>query len=113
VVARANVTTLGYELAPSHAPGYAGAVFEWDNGNTRHIWEEHRVRREEAEEAVLDPMCIDADASSMGDESRDGIVGMTATGRVLQVIFTERDGLVRVLEAKTATSRQQQAYWRQ
>ena len=87
-------------------------MFEWDDDNLDHIGE-HRVTPQEAEQAVLDPMCMDADASSMEDEYRDGIVGMTSEGRILQVIFTEREGLIRVLQAKTATWRQQAAYRRQ
>jgi uncharacterized DUF497 family protein len=62
---------------------------------------------------VLDPMCMGADASSMGDEHRDGVIGMTDQGRILQVIFTERAGFIRVLQAKTATRHQQRAYRRQ
>lgn len=91
---------------------YAEIVFEWDDGNVRHIGE-HHVTPNEAEEAVLDPLCIDAEASPIEEEDRIGIVGMTASGRVLQVIYTVRGDLVRVLQAKTATRRQQRAYLRQ
>lgn len=92
--------------------GYARSVFEWDDGNIRHI-RAHNVTREETEQAILDPLCIDTDASSMEDEYREGIVGMTAGGRVGLLLYTDRGSLIRVVQAKTATVRQQRAYLRQ
>jgi len=87
-------------------------VFEWDDENVEHIGE-HRVTPREAEQAVLDPMCMDAETSSMESEHRDGVIGMTDQGRILQVIFTDREGLIRVLQTMTATRRQQRTYRRQ
>lgn len=84
--------------------------FDWNSDNIRHIWEQHGIRPEQAEQAVRDPNCIDADAYSTEYERREGIVGMTDGGLMLQVIFTERSGRLRVIEAKKAERRQERAY---
>lgn len=74
--------------------------FDWDEGNLTHI-AKHNVTREEAEEAVLgDPLDMELQTveESSGEE-RLLQLGETASGRILQLLTTWRNGKVRVISA--------------
>ena len=73
------------------------AGFDWDDGNLKHL-ARHKVTVEEAEQVLLhDP--VEIDYQVVDGEERFAAVGMTAPGRVLTIIWTDREGLVRVITA--------------
>lgn len=77
--------------------------FEWDWGNVSHLWERHQVRPFEAEEAMKDPYAIEvSDKPHSQTEARFGVVGKTRKSRILFLVFTIRDGHIRVLHARDA-----------
>jgi uncharacterized DUF497 family protein len=84
-------------------------LFEWDDANVDHI-ARHRVRPEEVEEALTDPRRIGTPAYDADNERRLAILGATADGRVLFVVFTIRQGKVRAVAARDATSAQRRRY---
>jgi uncharacterized DUF497 family protein len=69
------------------------ARWEWADGpggNVAHV-RIHRVRPAECEQAVTDPRRVRVPAyPGRTGEPRWGVVGATAAGRVLRVIFTVR-----------------------
>jgi uncharacterized DUF497 family protein len=71
-----------------------GAWWDWDDrpeGNAAHIWVRHHVRPHEAEQAMSDRRRVRVPAKpGRTGEPRWGVVGATASGRVLRVIFTVR-----------------------
>ena len=68
--------------------------FDWDDGNRQHI-ARHGISPEEAEEAVtIAP--LDADVQQHESEPRALCFGRTKSGRLLTVLYTERDGKVRL-----------------
>jgi hypothetical protein len=74
------------------------ASFEWDDANIAHV-AEHDVTREEAEQVLLnDPLELDFDAGSGGEE-RWVYLGETDAGRILQVVITVRGERIRVVTA--------------
>jgi len=85
--------------------------FEWDEANTRHIWR-HRVRPHETEEAMLDSSQWPLAAERVGEEEREAVVGATAGGRLLVVIYTMRGERYRVVTARHATPQEARLYWR-
>jgi uncharacterized DUF497 family protein len=87
------------------------AVFDWDDGNLIHI-DGHRVSHEEAEEAFLDPDRLRADAYNARRERRRAFIGATEAERVLYVVYTMRDGRIRVVTAYDATDTERRKYWR-
>jgi len=87
-------------------------VFDWTGGNARKIWQRHRVRTEEAEEALLDPGSADAEAYDAEGEHREAIIGMTGDYRLLYVVYTERGNLLRVVSARDATRFETELYRR-
>lgn len=85
--------------------------FEWDAGNVIHLWERHKVRPFEAEEAIKDPNAIQGiDEPHSETEKRFGIIGKTRKGRVLFLAFTFRGGRVRILHGRTANRKEVKLY---
>jgi uncharacterized DUF497 family protein len=75
----------------------AGIRFEWNDGNTNHI-ARHGVTPAEAEEAISgDPVVLQVQFRNA--ERRVLCAGRTATRRAITVVYTVRDGRVRVVTA--------------
>src|SRR5712692_471761 len=74
--------------------------FEWDTANISHL-PKRNITPEEVEQAVLDPNAVLGRAYSVEGERREAIIGRTRDGRLLFVVYTERDGegVVRPLHA--------------
>jgi uncharacterized DUF497 family protein len=83
-------------------------MFEWDRNNLRKI-RAHRIKREEAEQALLnDPIPIYE--QDVEGEFRVVYYGETNTGRLLAVILTERGDDVRVVTAYDLDAGQKRDY---
>jgi uncharacterized DUF497 family protein len=74
--------------------------FDWDAANIRHI-ARHKVTPEEAEQ-VVENNPLDLAGQLVNGEERILHLGETAAGRILFVVATERDGLIRVVTAYPA-----------
>jgi uncharacterized DUF497 family protein len=72
-------------------------MFDWDGANITHI-AEHDVTPEEAEQ-VIENSPLYLDYSMQGGEIRHREVGETAAGRILLVVSTTRNDLIRVVTA--------------
>jgi uncharacterized DUF497 family protein len=84
---------------------------EWDEANEAHI-ARHGVTPEEVEEALTDPRRIGASAYNTEGEQRRALLGATADGRVLFVVYTRRGAKLRVVAARDATAVQRRRYRR-
>ncbi len=85
-------------------------VFDWDEGNSKHI-AEHGIMPKEAEQVVInDP--IDLTFQVIGEEERTLQVGQTDKGRILIVVTTWRDHKVRVVTAFPAPKQLREFYSR-
>jgi uncharacterized DUF497 family protein len=83
--------------------------FQWDDDNVDHFaW--RGITPTEAEEALLDPRRIVAPAKSRRGEERWYALGATEEGRILRVVFTRRNGMVRVITALEPTEREKRQY---
>ena len=93
-----------------------GIEFEWDDprepvGNTRHV-ARHGVTRTEAEQALTDPHGFDAPAYATATEERYAYVGATEAGQVLFVVYTERNGRIRIITGYRAEEEEVEEYYR-
>lgn len=77
--------------------------FEWDEENREHI-ARHGLRVEDVEFA-LQHRTLDLGLQDWQEEERFSEVGMTASGRVIEVVTTWRGNKVRVVTAYDATKR--------
>lgn len=84
-------------------------AFEWDDEKTAGNWQKHAVAFEDALVAFDDRNCIEELTDEEGEE-RWMLKGM-ADGRVLVVIYVERDGRFRIISARKANKREQSEYF--
>lgn len=85
--------------------------FDWDDGNVDHI-DRHGVAPEEAEEALSDTHRVGVAAYNSTGERRSAVVGATADGRLLFVVYAWRQGKLRVITAREADQAQRRRYRR-
>lgn len=86
--------------------------FEWDAGNRTKSAAKHAVATMEVEEVFLlgQAAPLGVQVSPEAPEERLGIVGVTAAGRVLHIVFTLRGGRVRPISARPAKKKERSIY---
>jgi uncharacterized DUF497 family protein len=86
--------------------------FDWDDGNSTKSVMKHAVTTAEAEEVFLlgQAVPLGVQIAPVAPEERLGVVGATAAGRVLQVVFTLREGRVRPISARPAKREERALY---
>ena len=86
-------------------------LFEWDRSKAEGNAKKHGVGFDEALTVFADPLArIFSDPDHSDEEHRDVIIGHSATPRLILVCFTERESKIRIINARTATSRERQDY---
>jgi uncharacterized DUF497 family protein len=88
-----------------------GLNFEWDAAKARSDRRKHKVAFEEAATVFGDPRSLtiyDPDHSIV--EEHFVTMGLSAAGRVLVVVHTDRGGCIRLISARKATQRERRAY---
>ncbi len=86
-------------------------TFDWDEDKATRNLTKHGVGFDEAMSAFDDPLFIDFfDPEHSEDEHRYIRVGSSERGRVLVVSYTERNGVIRLISARSATKRERQTY---
>lgn len=87
--------------------------FQWDEKNADKNWIKHNVSRAECEEVFFnESLLIPSDAKHSGVESRFYALGQTDEGRLLFVVFTPREKLIRVISARDMSKREEKEYER-
>jgi len=85
--------------------------FEWDDEKARRNLEKHGVSFEEAQTVFDDPLAgIKADPDHSIGEKREIIVGRSEKERLLLISFTERDEIIRIVNARLPTARERRIY---
>jgi uncharacterized DUF497 family protein len=85
--------------------------FEWDNQKARLNLKKHGIDFEEAKDVFLDSLAyiFDDEWHSVG-EKREIIIGHDDKNRLLLVCFTERNQIIRIISARSATKKERQDY---
>lgn len=85
--------------------------FEWDPDKASGNLSRHGVSFAEAQTVFLDPLALDGpDPDHSMREERALVVGRSFQGRLLVVVFTERNGAIRIISAREATRGERKAY---
>ena len=87
-----------------------GLEFEWDSNKFTVNLRKHRVSFESACEVFHDPFVTLINEERVGDELREQVIGMTEDWRVLRVVYTFREEVIRIISAGTATPAERRAY---
>ncbi len=85
--------------------------FDWDRGNSRKIWEQHRASPSECEQVFFNrPLTVADDIGHSREERRFYALGQTDAGRLLFVVFTVRCRLLRVISARDMSRKERKVY---
>jgi uncharacterized DUF497 family protein len=85
--------------------------FEWDDEKEKSNFKKHRISFDEATTVFLDPFSITIDDPDHSqDEERYIDIGRSERGRLLVVIYTERDTRIRLISCREATQVERKLY---
>jgi len=88
-----------------------GLEFEWDDDKAKSNRKKHGVSFEEASTVFGDPLSRTIhDPVHSGEEDRFVTLGESERGRLLVVVFTDRDDRIRIISARVATKRERNDY---
>ena len=85
--------------------------FEWDNNKNRTNQEKHKISFETAQYVFLDPAAIRKFDRKVKDEDRWHIIGKILDIAVILVVFTERNGNMRIISARKADKIERKLYY--
>lgn len=84
---------------------------EWDAGKAAANFRKHGVRFEEAATSLLDPRALAQEDDTADGEARWVLVGMSASARLLTVVYTLRnEDRLRLISARKATRKEAACY---
>ena len=84
-------------------------VIEYDPKKSAQNERKHGVSFDEAATALLDPHALAQEDDAEG-EARWALVGLSAAGRLLTVVYTLRGDNVRLISARKATAKEERTY---
>ncbi|MFN8847265.1 MAG: BrnT family toxin [Bdellovibrionales bacterium] len=87
--------------------------FEWDEDKNKKNRKKHGIWFEEAQQIFDDANAIEFfDSNHSNNEDRFIMLGMSATSRILVVIFCERSigNVIRIISARKATKKERKRY---
>ena len=85
--------------------------FEWDEGNLLKNREKHGVSAPECEPVFFNkPLITGSNKKHSQQETRFFALGQTDTERLLFVVFTIRNGLIRVISARNMNRKERKVY---
>ena len=87
-----------------------GIQFEWDSRKASSNLRKHKIDFETACEVFFDPFIKYVDEQSVAGELREIIIGMTASWRLLYVVYVIREETFRIISARPATNPERTAY---
>lgn len=86
-------------------------IFEWDAAKDRANFLKHGVSFASAMSVFADPLArVMDDSLHSATERRYVILGRTRRGALLTVVFTERDGRIRIINARISTRTERTNY---
>jgi uncharacterized protein len=88
--------------------------FEWDSRKAQANIKKHGVRFEEAQSSLLDEFALTVyDEAHSDEEDRSFAIGMSAQGRVLVTVYTERGSTIRIITSRKAMQYEIEEYQKQ
>ena len=86
-------------------------TFEWDEVKARENLKKHKVDFYEGKTIFNDPFLLTfPDIANSDTEERNLNIGLSVRDRVLVLIHTERQGIIRVISCRKAKARERRHY---
>jgi len=87
--------------------------FQWDAGNSEKNWISHQVTKSECEQIFFNqPLILGNDEKHSEIEQRYYALGQTDDGRLLFIVSTVREKLIRVISARDMSKKEREVYKR-
>ena len=87
-----------------------GIHFEWDDEKDRANKRKHGVDFATACEVLFDPFLRVVDVTEESGEDREAVIGLTVGWRMLYVIYTERENVLRIISARPVVAAERKHY---
>ena len=88
--------------------------FQWDKGNSGKNWISHQVTDAECEQIFFNkPLIVADDSKHSQTEQRWYALGRTDLSRLLFVVFTIRNNLIRIISARDMNRKERRIYHEQ
>lgn len=85
--------------------------FEWDLGNFDKNWDKHKVMPFECEQVFFnEPLLLYNDDKHSVEEDRMYVLGKTTASRKLFIVFTSRNGFIRIISARDMSKKERCIY---
>ncbi len=85
--------------------------FEWDEGNKNKSVNKHGIANNEAESVFYDKKrIINLDLKHSKAEKRYTVIGNSFLNRILFVVFTFRNGKIRIISSRLANKKNRREY---
>ena len=85
--------------------------FQWDAGNSEKNWISHQVTKSECEQVFFNqPLIIGDDEKHSQNEKRYFTLGQTDNARLLFIVSTIRENLIRVISARDMNKKEREVY---
>ena len=85
--------------------------FQWDTGNSEKNWISHQVTKSECEQVFFNqPLIIGDDRKLSQIEKRYFTLGQTDNSRLLFIVSTIRENLIRVISARDMNKKEREVY---
>ncbi len=85
--------------------------FQWDAGNAEQNWVKHQVSRGETEHVFFNRPLVVVEGELRAESTpRYYALGQTDASRLLCIVFTIREGLIRVISARPMSQRERRVY---
>jgi uncharacterized DUF497 family protein len=85
--------------------------FQWDAGNSEKNWISHQVTKSECEQVFFNqPLIIGDDKKHSQIEKRYFTLGQTDKSRLLFIVSTIRENLVRIISARDMNKKEREVY---
>ena len=87
-----------------------GIQFEWDEEKDRTNERKHGVDFETACEVFFDPFLRVVEVAEESGEIREAVIGLTVDWRMLYVVITERQAVLRIISARPVVAAERKYY---
>jgi len=85
--------------------------FQWDDGNSDKNWISHQVAKLECEQVFFNqPLILGNDEKHSEIECRYFSLGQTDAGRLLFIVSTIRENLIRIISARDMNKKEREVY---
>jgi uncharacterized DUF497 family protein len=84
--------------------------FQWDSDKAIQNLRKHEIDLKVACETFFDPFVFCLESEIVSNEERERLIGLTYTYRLLYVVYTERDDVIRIISARPVTIKERMRY---